>query len=59
MLCRSAGIGIVSEKKIPDRVQIQRSKFVKGIGESTPEANQIRGRKRSDPLGNKRTISIM
>jgi len=59
MLCRSAGIGIVREKNIPDRIQIQRSKFVKGIGERTPEANQIRERKRSDPLGNKRTISIM
>jgi len=59
MLRQSAGIEIVSEKKIPDRIQIQRSKFIKGIGERTPEANQIRGRKRSDPLGNKRTISIM
>jgi len=44
MLCRSAGIGIVREKNIPDRIQIQRSKFVKGIGERPPEANQIRER---------------
>jgi len=35
MLRQSAGIGIVSEKKIPDRIQIQRSKFIKGIGERT------------------------
>ena len=50
MLCRSAGIGIVSEKKIPDRIQIQRSKFVKGIGERPPEANQIKSEKEREVI---------